>query len=208
VNWKIIRNITLALVLCVSAAEAKTYVVKKNDSLWKVARHVYSLKKNADIDKAWRKIARANGLTNPNSIRAGQKLDIPDINSKERMKAPAGYEYAFTSRTKTTAYCKCRVCCGTSANGRTSIGDRARIINGVAADPRAIPYRSKVYIEGVGFKEVDDTGSAMRRSWRRGIYHLDIRFSSHSQAKRYGTKWIDVVYFHKKKETEIRIASK
>jgi len=207
-TWKILHRITLALVLCIGTAEAKAYVVKKNDSLWKVARHIYGLKKNVDIDKAWRKIARANGLTNPNSIRAGQKLDIPDINSKERMKAPKGYVYAFTRRTKTTAYDRCVLCCERYADGKTSIGDNARILNGVAADPRAIPYRSKVYIPKIGFKEIDDTGRSMRASWRRGVYHLDIRFSSHSQAKRYGTKWIDVVYFHKKKETVIRMASK
>lgn len=212
--WKIVRTIAiifafmLAFILIDSIIHAETYTVKKNDSIWKIAKHQYRLTKNAEIDKAWRGIAKANGLTNPNVIRSGQKLIIPDIDGKEKMRAPAGYEYAFTQNTRLTGYCKCRLCCGSHSNGRTSIGDSARILNGVAADPRAIAYRSKVYIPKAGFKEIDDTGRAMKSSWRRGIYHLDIRFASHSQARRYGTKWKDVIYFHKKKSPEIRMGSK
>lgn len=187
----------------VYAATQRIYIVKQNDSLWRVAKKEYRLKTDKAIDSAWRKIAIRNGLTDPDKIRAGQRLIIPAKNSEKKIQAPPGYEYAFTKRTKTTAYCKCAICCQSYADGKTSIGDNARIINGVAADPRAIAYRSKVYIPGVGFKEVDDTGGRMRQSWSRGIYHLDVRFANHRQAKAYGTKWRNVIYFRKKDDARL-----
>lgn len=52
-----------------------TYIVKANDSLWKIAVHKYN-----DGSK-WPLIAQANKLKNPSSISPGLKLTIPLINS-------------------------------------------------------------------------------------------------------------------------------
>ena len=54
--------------------------------------------------------------------------------------APPGYVYWKTVRAKVTAYEPGRRSCGKYANGKTSIGQNAWIMDGVAADPRAIPY--------------------------------------------------------------------
>ncbi|HJO89820.1 MAG: hypothetical protein QGH85_01195 [Candidatus Pacebacteria bacterium] len=92
-----------------------------------------------------------------------------------------------------TAYCPCEKCCGESSDGRTSKNDDAYICDGVAADPKAIPYRTKLKIPGAGIKEVDDTGGAMRQSWRKkGIYHIDLRFSNHQDALNWGRQQLDV----------------
>ncbi len=92
-----------------------------------------------------------------------------------------------------TAYCPCELCCGDSADGETSIGDDAFVIDGVAADPRAIPYRTRVYIPGIGMREVDDTGGALRCAWRkRGQYHIDIRFATHEEALQWGRQTVPV----------------
>jgi hypothetical protein len=52
-----------------------TYIVQKNDSLWKIARKVYN-----DANK-WPLIYRANQnkVQNPNLIYAGQELQIPQL---------------------------------------------------------------------------------------------------------------------------------
>ncbi len=52
-----------------------TYIVQKNDSLWKIARNEYN-----DANK-WPLIYRANQdvLENPNLIYAGQELQIPQL---------------------------------------------------------------------------------------------------------------------------------
>jgi 3D (Asp-Asp-Asp) domain-containing protein len=92
---------------------------------------------------------------------------------------------------KVTSYCPCKICCGSDANGITSTGKSARG-RGIAADPRAIKYGTKLHIPGYGVAVVDDTGGAMRQSWRRGKYHFDIRKKTHSEALSWGEKWLVV----------------
>lgn len=94
---------------------------------------------------------------------------------------------------KVTAYCLCGECCGKWSGGnKTSVGDKATIYDGVAADPKMLPYRTKLNIPGIGIKEVDDTGGGMRQSAKQGIYHIDVRMSSHSEARKWGVRWLEV----------------
>jgi 3D (Asp-Asp-Asp) domain-containing protein len=102
------------------------------------------------------------------------------------------YQPAGRVKALVTGYCPCEKCCGRLATGSTSTGRDASKHSGVAADPKAIPYGSVVKLPGVGLREVDDTGGAMRRSWKNGIYHLDLRFKSHDEALRWGKKWMVV----------------
>ena len=56
---------------------AKTYVVKKGDTLQKISSELYG------TTKKWKKIFDANKdtLKDPDEIRVGQKLVIPDLES-------------------------------------------------------------------------------------------------------------------------------
>jgi len=111
---------------------------------------------------------------------------------------PEGYAYWKTVRAKVTAYEPGKRSCGKYADGKTSIGQNAWVMDGVATDPKAIPYGSYVVIPGVGAKQVDDTGKAMRDSWQRhGRYHIDLRMPYHSQATRWGVKYLDVKVYTK-----------
>lgn len=87
-----------------------------------------------------------------------------------------------------TGYCPCKICCGKKACGKTSTGKNAAICDGVAVDPKLIPYGSLLYIPGAGYKVADDTGGAMRQDNARGICHIDVRFSSHQLARQWGVK--------------------
>lgn len=100
-------------------------------------------------------------------------------------------ETARIVRMKVTAYCPCTKCCGQDACGLTSTGRDAYTL-GVAADPKLLPYGTKLEIPGIGIRTVDDTGGAMRKDARRGIYHIDIRFRTHQEARNFGVKWLDV----------------
>lgn len=92
-----------------------------------------------------------------------------------------------------TAYCPCEKCCGKNADGITSRGRDAFKTRGVAVDPTVVPYGTIVEIPGAGEFIADDTGGAMRRDWRkRRIVHLDLRFSSHSQALQWGKQRLTV----------------
>ncbi len=56
------------------ASKAPTkYTVKKGDHLWKIAEQYYKSGYN------WVDIAKANNLTNPNILVAGQELNIPEV---------------------------------------------------------------------------------------------------------------------------------
>ena len=95
---------------------------------------------------------------------------------------------------KVTAYCPCFLCCGTySGEGKTSRGRDARKTRGVAVDPKAIAYGSNVTIPGYGTFIADDTGGAMRQSWKKGIVHIDLRFHDHKEALKFGVKHLQVI---------------
>ena len=93
---------------------------------------------------------------------------------------------------RVTAYCPCKECCGSYTDGKTSTGKNAYKTLGVAADPKLLPYGTKLIIPGVGEREVDDTGAAMRQSAKKGIYHIDVRFPTHQEAKKFGVRWLEV----------------
>ncbi len=112
--------------------------------------------------------------------------------------APAGYVYWKTVRAKVTSYEPGKTSCGKYADGRTSIGESAWVLDGVAADPRAIPYGTYCVVPGVGGKKVDDTGSAMRGAWAKNrSYHIDVRVSTVREARRWGVKYLDIKLYRK-----------
>lgn len=92
---------------------------------------------------------------------------------------------------KATGYCPCAICCGKDADGRTAINRRVdRFPYGIAVEPKLIPYRSWLFVPGYGQFMVDDTGGAMRQSAKQGVVHLDLRFKTHQQARKWGVRWL------------------
>jgi 3D (Asp-Asp-Asp) domain-containing protein len=96
-----------------------------------------------------------------------------------------------------TAYCPCARCCGRSADGKTSTNTSAWR-RGAAAEPTAVPYGTLIYVEGYGYAVVDDTGNAMRRTWRRhGMIHVDLRMTYHYEARQWGYKVMKIRIYDK-----------
>src|SRR5262249_21599858 len=86
----------------------------------------------------------------------------------ERITAPLRYQLASRGyyagrrvfQMVATAYDPGRGSCGPGASGKTAIGMRAgRGI--VAVDPRMIPMKAHIYIEGYGYAVAGDIGSAI-----------------------------------------------
>lgn len=84
-----------------------------------------------------------------------------------------------------TAYDPSPRCCGKGATGRTSIGMKAGY-GIVAVDPRCIPLRTRLFIEGYGFAVAGDTGGAIKGK------RIDLGFNSYSAAVRFGRKHVKV----------------
>lgn len=119
--------------------------------------------------------------------RSKQKgYSIPVIQTREAK------TFCRIKQIKVTGYCPCKKCCGKWADGKTSTGKDAWRTVGVAADPKLLPYGTRLVIPGIGIRKVDDTGGAMRQSAKKGIYHIDVRFHSHEAAKRFGVKWLNL----------------
>lgn len=78
---------------------------------------------------------------------------------------------------KLTGYCPCKSCCGKDpwnpGYGVTASGRYATEGITVAADPR-FPLGTKIYIEGVGYRTVEDRGGSIKGN------RIDVFMNSHS----------------------------
>lgn len=106
------------------------------------------------------------------------------------------FHYKKTVTAKVTGYTPGAESCGIFADGLTSIGEDAWALDGVAADPSVLPYGTIVFIPGVGYREVDDTGSAMRNAWKdKRVIHIDLRFAEVKDALKWGVRQLPVHIF-------------
>ena len=88
---------------------------------------------------------------------------------------------------KITAYCPCERCCG-KTDGITASGEKA--VEGVTvAMDKSIPFGTKVYIDGVGERIVQDRGGAIKGN------RIDLYFDSHQEALNFGrqTKQVTIL---------------
>ena len=92
----------------------------------------------------------------------------------------------YAGNFKLTGYCACSSCCGKSpsnpAYGKTAMGTRATEGRTVAMDKR-FAFGTKVYIEGLGIRTVEDRGGAIHGN------RIDVYCDSHSAcfAAKYNT---------------------
>lgn len=82
-------------------------------------------------------------------------------------------------------------------------------VYGIAADPRAIPYGTAIYVPGyweslqknkimvpTRMTIVDDTGGMLRNSWdNEKIVHLDVRYRTRRAALNWGVRWMRVFIY-------------
>lgn len=167
-------------------ADAKTayttVAVQKGDTVYRIARN-----HGTDVHT----ITRLNDLKDPSLIRVGQELRVPlkkpsGVQRDQRAAVPAMSRGRSLGEFTLTAYTAGPESTGKSPGDRgygiTSSG--ARVTEGVtiAVDPDVIPIGSRVYIEGIGYRVAQDTGSVIQGN-RIDVYMDDVQ-----QARQFGVK--------------------
>ena len=86
-----------------------------------------------------------------------------------------------------TAYCPCVKCCG-KTDGITASGEKATQGITVAMN-KSIPFGTKIYIDSVGERIVQDRGGAIKGN------RIDLYFSDHQSALNFGrqTKQVTIL---------------
>jgi len=89
---------------------------------------------------------------------------------------PAG---AYLGEYTITYYCGCKKCCG-KTDGITKLGTTATAGRTVGADWNVIAPTTKIYIEGIGERVVEDTGEGIQGN------HIDVFVEDHATALKLG----------------------
>lgn len=111
--------------------------------------------------------------------------DIEPITTVGAEKQPQKTEREFVIESyEITAYCHCSKCCG-KTDGITASGVMA--VQGITvAMDESIPFGTKIYIDGVGERIVQDRGGSIKGK------RIDLYFDSHQEALNFGRQTKEV----------------
>lgn len=134
-----------------------------------------------DTKEMWRKIFNISNYKKPKNCKI-----VVGISSQKRM-------YMLTKKLKASKVMVMRATgyypgpedCGPYADGRTSIGYKAGY-GVVAVDPKVIPLKSKLYIEGYGFAIAADVGGGIKRN------KIDLCFDTYKESSTFQPRNVKV----------------
>lgn len=154
------------------------YTVHKGDTLYGIAKSHRTSVAQIQLD---------NRIRNAGQIQVGQRLKIRSsaisLNRKQVQKVLNATLTAYTAGVESTGKAP-----GHPAYGITASGARVREGRTIAVDPRVIPIGATVYIEGIGLRVAEDTGSAIRGA------KIDVYMNNLDAARQFGVKKNRKVY--------------
>lgn len=152
------------------------YKVNKGDTMYRIAK---------DFGISVQELLGVNELANPNVLQIGQQLAIPaqqevaGMNSSPPVvrKVLSSTLTAYTAGYESTGKTSSHPEYGITYSGKKAVEGRT-----IAVDPAVIPLGSTVYIEGIGIRKAEDTGSAIRG------YKIDMFMNDLNEATNFGVK--------------------
>lgn len=117
--------------------------------------------------------------------KSNQDLSLQLSSAQADLEALTQNKVAYIGKYKITYYCACEQCCG-KTNGITASGAKVQEGVTVAADTSKLPFGTRVYIKGIGWRTVQDRGGAIKGN------RLDIYISSHNDPMPYNVQNLDV----------------
>ncbi|MEB3100807.1 3D domain-containing protein [Ferviditalea candida] len=185
-NVSFVEQAKLQLTEAQSSHPEQRYTVAAGDTLYRIAMNY-----GTTVDQ----LMSANGIDDPRLLQVGQILRLPS-GKRETPVQTASQEqqrnFLKVIHATLTAYTAGVESTGKTPShpeyGITFSGTRAREGRTIAVDPSIIPLGSTVYIEGIGIRRAEDTGSAIKGA------RVDVFMNDVKQALRFGVKKNAKVY--------------
>lgn len=177
----------------VNAADFESYKIKADELKVEISEleiEIEACRKNKDLahqlaqyarrigaEEDDTAIVRARSVWTFNNEREVELQKELDLLYKELEEYNLYANMTYIGDFKLTGYCACKKCCGKSPSnpnyGRTAMGTMATEGRTIAMDKR-FAFGTKVYIEGLGIRIVEDRGGAIKGS------RIDVYSSTHS----------------------------
>ena len=162
--------------------DAKTKLSESNKTLDTVQSELEQIQYDYQLE-----IERATQLSNDLEVANDElanikseletaNVTIDDLKSNE-------YKLVYMGDFKITYYCDERYSHICGGNGVTASGKPTEVGATAAADWSVLPKGSKVYIEGIGFREIQDVGGSVNGK------HIDVIVHNHQEALNLGTDY-------------------
>lgn len=137
----------------------------------------------ADCQLEQKKVAQlTDDLASVNDELANVKSKLNSANNTINDLKGNEYELVYMGDFKITYYCDERYSHICGGNGITASGKPTEVGVTAAADWSILPKGSKVYIDGVGWREIQDVGGSVNGK------HVDVLVQGHNEALSIGTK--------------------
>lgn len=126
----------------------------------------------------------------PEKLKHNKKINKVEIETDKEVDTQAAKPVSL-GKFKLTAYCSCAICCGKWAYNRPNgiiygaIGEELKEGYSIAVDPKVIPYRTEVIINGITYK-AQDCGGGIKGN------EIDVYFEDHDDALEFGVQYTEV----------------